>query len=297
MASFYRPIRSIFIFSLVVIGLGVWSIVGGESLSPRLGLDLRGGTQIILAPKTASGQISTEQLAQSVSIIRQRVDGFGVAEAEVTTQGQGNSAKIIVSLPGETDRGVVDELKSTAKLTFRQVITFDLGSPAPVPSSSASESPAPLPSVDPAQLIPPIQSATLDDQLAARFAALDCAKSDVLSGGAIDDETQYLVTCDEEGLYKYVLGPAGLSGTDISNAVAGLPQQGAGGWQVDLTMTSEGAKKFADVTTQLSSQQTPQNQFGIVLDGLVVSAPQVNEPIIGVAQPLVALLPPMKQGP
>ncbi len=281
MASFYRPIRSIFIFSLVVIGLGVWSIVGGESLSPRLGLDLRGGTQIILAPKTASGQISTEQLAQSVSIIRQRVDGFGVAEAEVTTQGQGNSAKIIVSLPGETDRGVVDELKSTAKLTFRQVITFDLGSPAPVPSSSASESPAPLPSVDPAQLIPPIQSATLDDQLAARFAALDCAKSDVLSGGAIDDETQYLVTCDEEGLYKYVLGPAGLSGTDISNAVAGLPQQGAGGWQVDLTMTSEGAKKFADVTTQLSSQQTPQNQFGIVLDGLVVSAPQVNEPIIG----------------
>lgn len=283
MATYYRPVRSLFIFTLVLVGLAVWAFVGGAAKTPKLGLDLRGGTQIILAPKTATGEISPEQLAQSVSIIRQRVDGFGVAEAEVTTQGQGNTAKIIVSLPGSTDRAVVDELKSTAKLDFRQVITFDLGSPAPVPSPSGSESaaPTPTPIVDPVQLIPPIQAATLDDQLAARFAALDCANSDVLNGGAIDDETQYLVTCDEQGLYKYVLGPAGLSGTDISNAVAGLPAQGAGGWQVDLTMTSDGAKKFADVTSALSAQQTPQNQFGIVLDGIVVSAPEVNEPILG----------------
>lgn len=273
--------RSIFIFTLVLVGIAVWALVGGESRSPKLGLDLRGGTQIILAPKTATGEISQEQLAQSVSIIRQRVDGFGVAEAEVTTQGQGNASKIIVSLPGATDRSVVDELKSTAKLSFRQVITFDVGSPAPVPSPSASESANPIPTVDPQLLVPPIQSATLDDPFVARFANLDCAKSDVLSGGAIDDETQYLVTCDEQGVYKYLLGPAGLSGTDISNAVAGLPQQGAGGWQVDLTMTSDGARKFADVTTQLSAAQTPQNQFGIVLDGLVVSAPEVNEPILG----------------
>ncbi len=281
MATFYRPVRTLFIFTLAVVGLAVWALFGGESNAPKLGLDLRGGTQIILAPKTATGEISSEQLAQSVSIIRQRVNGFGVSEAEVTTQGQGNTAKIIVSIPGQTDRSVVDELKSTAKLAFRQVITFDLGSPAPIPSPSASESANPIPTVAPELLVPPIQSATLDDQLAARFANLDCANSDVLSGGAIDDESQYLVTCDEQGFYKYILGPAGLSGTDISNAVAGLPQQGAGGWQVDLTMTAEGAKKFAEVTSALSSQQTPQNQFGIVLDGIVVSAPAVNEPILG----------------
>lgn len=287
MATYYRPTRSLLVFGLVLIGIGVWALAGGESKTPRLGLDLRGGTQIILAPKTASGEISTDQLAQSVSIIRQRVDGFGVAEAEVTTQGQGNTAKIIVTLPGTTDRSVVDELKSTAKLSFRQVITFDVGSPAPAPSGSASASASPepasspLPSVDPSQLVPPIQSATLDDALAARFAALDCATSDVLNGGGIDDETQYLVTCQEDGLYKYVLAPASLSGTDIDSAVAGLPQQGAGGWQVDLTMTSDGAKKFAEITTELAGQQTPQNQFGIVLDGIVVSAPAVNEAILG----------------
>jgi preprotein translocase subunit SecD len=46
-------------------------------------------------------------------------------------------------------------------------------------------------------------------------------------------------------------------------------------------MTTEGAKKFADITSELSRQQQPQNQFGIVLDGIVVSAPAVNEPILG----------------
>lgn len=285
MATHYRPARSLLIFGLVLIALGVWAFAGGKSTTPRLGLDLRGGTQVILSPKSANGEVTTEQLAQSVSIIRQRVDGFGVAEAEVTTQGQGNTAKILVTLPGTTDRAVVDELKSTAKLTFRQVVTYDYGTPNPVTSASpsASSSPQPKPSstVDQSQFVPPVQSPALDDAFAAKFADLDCANSPILAGGGLDDETQNLITCQEDGSYKYVLAPASLTGTDIQSAVAGLPSQGAGGWQVDLTMTTEGAKKFADVTTQLATQQPPQNQFAIVLDGLVVSAPRVNEAILG----------------
>jgi preprotein translocase subunit SecD len=282
-ATHYRPTRALLVFSLALIGIGVWALKGGESTAPRLGLDLRGGTQVILSPKSATGEITSDQIAQSVSILRQRVDGFGVAEAEVTTQGQGATTKIIVTLPGTTDRAVVDDLKSTAKLAFRQVITFDYGTPLPVASASpsASNTPVPTPQIDPSLLTPPIQAATLDEDLAARFAALDCADSQVLAGGGLDDETAYLVTCEEDGSYKYVLAPAALSGTDIESAIAGLPQQGAGGWQVDLTMTSDGAKKFAEITTQLATQQSPQNQFGIVLDGLVVSAPAVNEAILG----------------
>lgn len=236
MATHYRPVRSLLIFGLVLVGLGVWAFSGGTSVSPRLGLDLRGGTQIILSAQTSSGEVTAEQLAQSVSIIRQRVDGFGVAEAEVTTQGQGATAKIIVTIPGTTDRAVVDELKSTAKLAFRQVITYDLGTPLPIASSSPTSSSEPAPTneatapVDPELLVPPIQSASLDDSLVRVFSALDCNDSEVLSGGAIDDETQYLITCQDDGSYKYVLAPASLSGTDIESAVAGLPQQGAGGW-------------------------------------------------------------------
>jgi len=286
-AAYYRPTRSLLIFGLILVALGVWAFAGGKSDTPRLGLDLRGGPQIILSPQSTTGEISPEQLAQSVSIIRQRVDGFGVAEAEVTTQGQGASAKIIVTIPGATDRSVVDELKSTAKLTFRQVITYDVGTAAVAPTATPTDGDADnseqpqLPKVEPSQLVPPIQGPALDDELLARFAALDCNTSDVLKGGGFDDETQYLITCQDDGIYKYVLAPAALTGTDIDTAVAGLPAQGAGGWQVDLTMTSNGAKKFADITSQLAAQPQPQNQFGIVLDGIVVSAPSVNEPIIG----------------
>jgi preprotein translocase subunit SecD len=96
-AKHYRPGRSLLLFTLGLIGLLVWAFLPGESHSPKLGLDLRGGTQVILAPKVAVGQsLSQEQLNQTVAIIRQRVDGFGVAESEVTIQGSGFTSLVIV---------------------------------------------------------------------------------------------------------------------------------------------------------------------------------------------------------
>jgi preprotein translocase subunit SecD len=273
----------------------VWAFLPGENHSPKLGLDLRGGTQVILSPKVAAGQtLSQEQLDQTVAIIRQRVDGFGVAESEVTIQGSGDAAKIIVTIPGETSRTVVDQLKTTAQLNFRPVVAIDFGTPqptaSPTPSASASESPAidatptptpsPSASVAPELLLPPIQSPDASGDFSDRFTALDCGKSEILKG-ATDDPSQYLITCEEDGSYKYVLAPADLVGTDIESATAGLPQQGAGGWQVELLMTTDGAKKFATSTQSLSAQQSPNDQFAIVLDGVVISAPSVNEPILG----------------
>ena len=295
MAKHYRPGRSLLVFTLGLVGLLVWAFLPGENHSPKLGLDLRGGTQVILSPKVAAGQtLSQEQLDQTVAIIRQRVDGFGVAESEVTIQGSGDAAKIIVTIPGETSRTVVDQLKTTAQLNFRPVVAIDFGTPqptaSPTPSASASESPAidatptPTPSasasVAPELLLPPIQSADASGDFSDRFTALDCGKSEILKG-ATDDPSQYLITCEEDGSYKYVLAPADLVGTDIESATAGLPQQGAGGWQVELLMTTDGAKKFATSTQSLSAQQTPNDQFAIVLDGVVISAPSVNEPILG----------------
>jgi preprotein translocase subunit SecD len=96
-----------------------------------------------------------------------------------------------------------------------------------------------------------------------------------------------MVACSQDGQYKYLLAPAAVVGTDLSGADAGLEQTGGQGggttgrWLVQLTFNSDGAKKFADVTTKLSQQPSPTNQFAIVLDGQVVSAPQVNEPIPG----------------
>ena len=297
MAQHYRPSRSLLIFTVGIIGLLVWTFLPGERHTPKLGLDLRGGTQVILSPSVAAGETLTQdQLNQTVAIIRQRVDGFGVAESEVTIQGTGNGAKIIVTIPGETSRTVVDQLKTTAQLNFRPVLAIDLGSPQPSasptpsdtasPSASASAIPSPTPvpsptvSVAPELLVPPIQSPDGSGDFADRFAALDCATSDVL-GGSTDDPAQYLISCEKDGSVKYALAPADLVGTDIDSATAGLPQQGAGGWQVELQMTNEGAKKFADSTTKLSALESPNDQFAIVLDGVVISAPSVNEAILG----------------
>jgi len=304
-AQHYRPGRSLLIFTVGLIGLMVWSFLPGERHTPKLGLDLRGGTQVILSPSVAVGETLTQdQLNQTVAIIRQRVDGFGVAESEVTIQGTGNGAKIIVTIPGETSRTVVDQLKTTAQLNFRPVLAIDFGSPqasaSPTPSVSDSASPSTSPSgsatpaasttleptpspsvsVAPELLVPPIQSPDGSGDFADRFAALDCATSDILNGST-DDPTQYLISCEKDGSVKYALAPADLVGTDIESATAGLPQQGAGGWQVDLQMTTDGAKKFADSTTKLSALESPNDQFAIVLDGVVISAPSVNEPILG----------------
>ena len=305
MAQHYRPGRSLLIFTVGLIGLMIWSFLPGERHTPKLGLDLRGGTQVILSPSVAVGETLTpDQLNQTVAIIRQRVDGFGVAESEVTIQGTGNGAKIIVTIPGETSRTVVDQLKTTAQLNFRPVLAIDFGSPqasaSPTPSISDSASPSAAPSdsatpaasttpeptpspsvsVAPELLVPPIQSPDGAGDFADRFAALNCAESDILNGST-DDPAQYLISCEKDGSVKYALAPADLVGTDIESATAGLPQQGAGGWQVDLQMTTDGAKKFADSTTKLSALESPNDQFAIVLDGVVISAPSVNEPILG----------------
>lgn len=279
MAQHYRPVRSLLVFTVGIIGLIVWTFLPGERHTPKLGLDLRGGTQVILSPSVAAGETLTpDQLTQTVSIIRQRVDGFGVAESEVTIQGSGNSAKIIVTIPGETSRTVVDQLKTTAQLNFRPVLAIDFG--APQPSTSATPAPSPTVSVAPELLVPPIQSVDASGDFADRFQALNCAESDILQGST-DDPAQYLITCEKDGSVKYALAPADLIGTDIDSATAGLPQTGAGGWQVDLKMTNDGAKKFADSTTKLSALESPNDQFAIVLDGVVISAPSVNEAILG----------------
>ena len=77
-----------------------------------------------------------------------------------------------------------------------------------------------------------------------------------------------------------------MRGTDVKSASAALAtnNQGVstGGWEVQLDFTGEGTKKFADITGRLAALSDPQNQFAIVLDGHVVSAPSLNNgPIPG----------------
>ncbi len=157
-----RPGRTLAVLGLIVVALGVWTFWPGLTNTPKLGLDLRGGTQVILTPSSADSgaEVTDDQLKQAVEIIRQRVDGFGVAESEVTTQGSGQNASIIVSIPGVTNQAILDSLATTAKLDFRPVINIDYGAPQPTPTASGSAAPSPSASASGSRLRRPSASAS-----------------------------------------------------------------------------------------------------------------------------------------
>ena len=115
---------------------------------PKLGLDLQGGTSVTLIPKPAPGgdAITNDQIDEAVKIIRQRVDGLGVAEAEVSTQGQGADATIVVSIPGASVQDIYEQVGQTAQLNFRPVVPGgcrvpDRRTPSPTPSGSREPEP------------------------------------------------------------------------------------------------------------------------------------------------------------
>ncbi|MFC5998196.1 protein translocase subunit SecD [Quadrisphaera sp. GCM10027208] len=138
------------------------------------------------------------------------------------------------------------------------------------------EAPAPEPTS-------PSDLAWITPEIQQQFAELDCTDESNLTGGAADDPTQPLVTCSQDGLAKYILGPVEVEGTNIASAEAGLAVTAQGvqtnTWVVQLEFDDEGAEAFRETTERLVTLPPPQNQFAIVLDGLVVSAPRVNEPI------------------
>jgi preprotein translocase subunit SecD len=283
-----HPGRLLLIMALVTAALAVWAFWPGQDNAVRLGLDLRGGTQVILQPKAVQegATITDDQLAQTVAIIRQRVDGVGVAEAEVTVQGSGEGAAIVVSVPDVSQERLVELVGRTALLDFRPV--WSISGPAPE-SLDDTANPVPAPTGDDtatsAQIV---QAEDNTPEYQAEVAALDCLDPVNQAGGSPDDPNLWLGTCDKDGAAKYSLQPAFIEGTNVTDAVAQLPQQGVGGWVVSLTFDSEGARALAEASQELYALPdcapggaSPCNAFAIVLDGVVVSAPRFNEPIIG----------------
>src|SRR5437879_5137166 len=103
---------------VAILGLTYTFTRGGHT--PQLGLDLEGGTSVVLAPKQSA---TSSQLDQAISIIRRRVDGLGVAEPEITRQGN----FIVVSLPGVKEQDqALRTVGRTARLTFRPACAINI---------------------------------------------------------------------------------------------------------------------------------------------------------------------------
>jgi preprotein translocase subunit SecD len=102
-------------FVLVLAAISLTTVTVTSS-SPELGLDLQGGFSVVLS---AEGNPPSDSIDQAMEIIRNRIDGLGVAEPEVTRQGD----NVVVDLPGIEDRQRAQEiLGETARLEFRPVL-------------------------------------------------------------------------------------------------------------------------------------------------------------------------------
>lgn len=287
-----RALRSLvwlLVIIVALIGGNAASVLwNGGSWTPKLALDLEGGTQLTLTPQLSSGQsVTQEQLDQAVGIIRQRVDAAGVSESEINTQGGQN---IVVSIPGTPDDATLERIRSSAKLEFRAVLAADLASnstigdgeetgdpsasPSPSDSATAEPSAAPSPTASPTDASDPNW---ITPELQEQFDSFDCATV-AESGANVAPEDEPLITCEQGTGLKYILGPVEVTGARIADATSGLIQSSTGvstgEWGVFLEFDAEGTEQFREVTERLVSLQGVRNQFAIVLDGQVISAPR-----------------------
>ncbi len=296
-----HPGRTLGVFLAVVAALyGLMAVA--QTWTPRLGLDLSGGTTITLTARnsTGTGQVSAESLDLARQILQQRVDGLGVGESAVTTQGGEN---IVVSVPNVQRDELIGQVGQTAELAFRNVYAVEAATPAPSASASpttsasgsgASATPSATPSVAtqlpgvpaaPASARPtaPASPAPAFDKLLAwqptpydeqDFAAYQCGDQ------FPDVSDQPLISCNQDQSRKYLLGPTLITGQRLESASSGVPQNELQPI-VTLNFDNQGADEFLKATTALSAKQQPQNAFAIVLDGVVVSAAEVTKPIAG----------------
>jgi preprotein translocase subunit SecD len=106
--------RSLVVIVVVAIGALVYTFAVGNK--PLLGLDLQGGVSVVLQP---TGDVESDTLDEAITIIRQRVDALGVAEPEITRQGD----NILIQIPGVKDKDrALALVGQTAELQFRPVL-------------------------------------------------------------------------------------------------------------------------------------------------------------------------------
>lgn len=281
--------------------------------APLLALDLEGGTQMVLSPQTDPGEeVDDEQLQQAVEIIRQRVDGTGVAEAEIAVQGAEN---IVVSLPGTPDQETRELIQAPADMEFRPVLLAETDEEfldelildaqrdelsdeeleeleAELEAERAEEEdeaeteavPEDFPEPD----AEPEHNSDLNwvtPELAADFANYQCQRELSLDERLAQEPEEPLITCDPERGEKFLLGPVDVDGEYIDNASWGS-EQSAGGtptgnYEVTVHFDSTGTELFRESSSRLYGypEGEAQNRFGIVLDGHVIVAPNMRAPI------------------
>jgi preprotein translocase subunit SecD len=270
---------------------------------------------------TGTGAVDPNSLQLAKTIIQSRVDSLGVGESEVTTSGDNQIIVTVpnvqqdelVRLVGQTAVLRFRAVNAAEQIQPPEPTPSATGEPssgataqpsgepsagnsetakAPSPAASAPKSGnnAPMPALPTAPPVPLDQACVAPDgkgvppnqaldwqpteACQAAFAEFTCETK------VTEVADQGLFACNQEKTEKYLLGPTLIEGNQLTSAVAGIPQNNVN-WVVNLEFNPEGSAAFEKATRQISQQSEPQNRFAIVLDGVSISAPSVNEAIPG----------------
>lgn len=262
---------------VVVFGLLVGNIVAGNI--PALGLDLQGGASVTLQPE---GDYDIAALDVALDIIRQRVDSIGVSEPEIIRQGD----TVVVNLPGVDDQQrALDIIGKQGQLLLRPVLesgTLNTSTETSLPAASGPGNFRGLaPSAAPETTIPnttaPNTSAP-DEAVAAPSAtpSLD----EILANQDANDPNAAVILLGENG-DVYSAGPAGASGLVFSNDAAAEISSGSWSVVVGLLDGSAGEDIWNALATRCFNRDEtcPTGQIAIALDGIVISAPMVQQAV------------------
>ena len=212
-------------------------------LGQRLGLDLRGGSQLTLQvlPAGSVKVVQKEQLDAVKEVLDRRINGLGVAESTLQTVGDN---QLVLQLPGEQDpTRAATVLGSTALLEFR--------AQKPGTEQRMQE-----------LLGLKRQATTLLASLTAPAAEAKQADRDQLEADLSRINTDII------SLYE----PAQLTGKDL--VTAGRQQQQSGSsWEVTLSFNKQGGDRFAQLTQSIAGSG---RLLGIVLDGRSISEASVG---------------------
>jgi preprotein translocase subunit SecD len=257
--------------AVVVLALGATLLSGNE---PVLGLDLQGGVSVVLQP--VGHNVRSTSIDQAVDIIRNRVDSLGVAEPDISRQGD----NIVVDLPGVKDRAKAQRIVGrTAELRFRPVLATLPPESAKPKSSTSTTTTTPGSSTSAPATTTPTTTAPANDA-AAKAAVASCDVNQLATLTTIpttsvgDDKRDACVVLPfrkGQGSGRLYLGPTKLTGKDVDSASSTF--QSGQGYVVNMSLKDAGLTKFNALAADSFNKTAPQNEVAIALDGEVYSNP------------------------
>ena len=241
-----RRTASLVVMLIVAVAALAGTFIAGNK--PQLGLDLQGGASVVLKPPkgTPKGTIN-----QAIEIIRNRVDALGVAEPQISRQGNA----VVVELPGvKNQQKALRIVGTTAELRFRPVLNTLPNYKAPPSTTTTTAAPV----FGATTTTTALQPAQIPTTTRAKNKAKD-----------------QVILPDKDKATRYLLGPAGAVGKAVSSARAEVNN---GQWTVHLSMTKDGIDSFNEVSGRCfrGDATCPSKRLAIELDGIVQSAPTIQ---------------------